>query len=269
MHNNKLILIYHMVFIYIFILVSFLAVGAITKKWIFSNISKAHQNTLLGTFLLSVVTAVVGTYKNLPALKIKTSEHYAYAIEYDKNYTENFLKSQYNSDYFTCSSPKNSSNNICRKIDKDRYDLNRVINHKGIGEMFLSRDPSEQTYQGLLTYQFPNDFPIIISVGGKKIDEENIRLDFKQPESVELLYEPANVNDKLFERTFKIREKKAFSISYTKKNNNVETYIGILYHPDALIPCKDINLEIYPESISNTKKDECKIPIAVTEIDLR
>jgi len=292
MNENGIIEFYHYFFIFLAFLVAILAFGSVTKVWIFKNISVAHQNALLGTFLLGAAGAVVTNYRSLPKLEITRSEHYLFSLNYYDNFYPLNFYSQSPDVYKTCFIETKKlaleKKKQCNKIELLISEQSKALSTRGVGEMYLALNPLAKLYEGLVTFTFAGDpKPIAMSIDGVQLSDEKISLNFIQPSRFQIELKKADVKVAGNTKDFYIKdysERPPFSYNIIfDKVNKTQIYKGVLYHPSATIKCtlldnsnnsennmtNQFSIE-YPEKkyvINNPlKMGHCYIPLAVASL---
>lgn len=161
----KLNVIYHAVFLSIFISSAVIALGSVLKWGPFRRVTPGYTKTLFSVLILEVVAAVLAGFTIVQGADIK---QYDFKITYN-DYLEDFkqltspevqvcIDEYKEKQTFPDRSPCNKNGNkktVCAYIRADSF-----INHNtrsGIGELYLTSNGAPNRYDGLMGYRFPGE----------------------------------------------------------------------------------------------------------------
>ncbi|MCK5877819.1 MAG: hypothetical protein KAG43_09305 [Candidatus Marithrix sp.] len=241
---SNLYVLYHLVFISIFLGTSVVALGAMLKVGIFANIEDKYTKILAGALVVELVGAVIQSYMTLPGITYNQAEEWGFELQYvnyldewkqtldsvtDRKCIDEYVKNHEPAIEGECLNNMAVNNYI---IQTD------AVGGTGRGLMFLSYNDKNLRYNGIMSYKFPKDVvESSFSVSGKKINAKERLLSFSQKTRLYCSPELDNCIE---------RKGAGFDITFYKEKMD---FIGVLRHPKLKLNGENIviaNAILYP-----------------------
>ncbi|MBE9563054.1 MAG: hypothetical protein IMF12_09360 [Proteobacteria bacterium] len=248
---NNLYVLYHLVFISIFLATAVVALGAMLKVGIFAKVDNKYTNLLAGALLVELVGAVVQSYMTLPAISYNQAEEWGFELQY-VNYLDDWKKTldsvidrQCVDEYVTTRQLAMEEADKCfNNMAVGNYIAQAdAVGGTGRGLMFLSYNDKNLRFNGIMSYKFPKDVvESAFSMSGKKHNSKERTLLFSQKKRLYCSpqYGSSGLNN------CKERNGYEFEITFYKEKMD---FIGVLRHPKLKLNGENIiiaNAILYP-----------------------
>jgi len=248
---NNLYVLYHLVFISIFIGTAVVALGAMLKVGLFSQVEDKYTKLLAGALLVELVGAVVQSYMAMPGISYNQAEEWGFELQYVnyldewKQTLENPLDRQCVDDYVKNHQlPMEETDNCFNNMAVGNYIAQTdAVGGTGRGLMFLSFNDKNLRLSGIMSYKFPKDIvDSSFSVSGKKNNNKERVLLFSQKKR---LYCSPQIDSTSLSNCIE-RKGYEFEITFYKEKMD---FIGVLRHPNLILNGENIviaNAIMYP-----------------------
>lgn len=251
----KLNVIYHAVFLSIFISSAVIALGSVLKWGPFRRVTPGYTKTLFSVLILEVVAAVLAGFTIVQGADI---ERYEFKFAYN-DYLDDFkelaspevqacIDEYEETQTFPDRSPciKNGNKkSVCAYIRADSF-----INHntsKGSGDMYLTSNGAPSRYEGLMGYRFPGEKELTllkVSSADRSADERAknlLYLEFDQQDSLAEINKGGSI-DRELTRFCSKRVHQAYTIKF-KSIEDGKAFKGDLVDKDITIGTAKLTLK--------------------------
>ncbi|MFK5971530.1 MAG: hypothetical protein QM487_15625 [Candidatus Marithrix sp.] len=248
---GNLYVLYHLVFISIFLSTAVVALGAMLKVGIFANVEDKYTKLLAGALLVELVGAVIQSYMTLPGISYNQAEEWGFELQYVnyldewKQTLENPLDRQCVDEYVqTRQLPMGENDKCFNNMSVGNYIAQAdAVGGTGRGLMFLSYNDKNLRFNGIMSYKFPKDVvESAFSMSGKKINGKERVLLFSQKKR--LYCSPQFGSTDLTSCS----ERKGYEFEITFYKEKMD-FIGVLRHPKLRLNGENIviaNAILYP-----------------------
>jgi len=248
---NNLYVLYHLVFISIFLGTAVVALGAMLKVGIFASVDDKYTKLLSGALLVELVGAVIQSYMTLPGISYNQAEEWGFELQYVnylnewKQTLENPIDRQCVDEYIkTNKLPMQETDRCFNNMSVGNYIAQTdAVGGTGRGLMFLSYNDKNLRFNGIMSYKFPKDVvESAFSMSGKKVSGKERTLLFSQKKR--LYCSPQFGSTDLTSCS----ERKGYEFEITFYKEKMD-FIGVLRHPKLMLNGENIviaNAIMYP-----------------------